>query len=92
MICNKPLEYFLFSIYHFQQQTYAYVPSLAAAPEENYVGFGFNSWKSGPQSFPDLSEFYDSNLARSFGDNGKFGQLLKATLHQLDNAVSVNSK
>ena len=83
-----------------QQQPYAYVSpvSHSAAPvslsaSESYTGFGLNSWQSGPQAFPDLTSFYNGNLARAFSssDSGEFADLVKATLSQLNKAVSVKS-
>ena len=77
-----------------QQQPYAYVSpvSHSHSPSESYTGFGLNSWQSGPQAFPDLSSLYSGNLARAFSsDSGEFGDLVKATLSQLNKAVSVKS-
>ena len=59
---------------------------------ESYTGFGLDSWQSGPQAFPDLTSLYTGNLARAFSsssDSGEFADLVKATLSQLNKAVSV---
>jgi len=80
-----------------QQQPYAYVsPVSHSAPvplsaSESYTGFGLDSWQSGPQAFPDLTSLYTGNLARAFSssDSGEFADLVKATLSQLNKAVSV---
>merc|ERR1719232_2334515 len=82
-----------------QQQPYAYVspvsPSapVSLSPSESYNGFGLNSWQSGPQAFPDLTSLYNGNLARAFSssDSGEIGDLVKATLSQLNKAVTVKS-
>merc|ERR1712176_1638545 len=85
-----------------QKQPYAYVspvshsvsPSVSLSSSESYTGFGLNSWQSGPQAFPDLTSFYSGNLARAFSSSsgsGEFGDLVKATLTQLNKAVSVKS-
>merc|ERR1719232_855483 len=85
-----------------KQQPYAYVspvshsvsPSVSLSSSESYTGFGLNSWQSGPQAFPDLTSFYSGNLARAFSSSsgsGEFGDLVKATLTQLNKAVSVKS-
>ena len=80
-----------------QQQPYAYVSPVSHAPvslspSESYTGFGLNSWQSGPQAFPDLTSLYNGNLARAFSSgSGEFGDLVKATLSQLNKAVSVES-
>merc|ERR1719232_2143570 len=84
-----------------KQQPYAYVSpvSHSVSPvsfssSESYTGFGLNSWQSGPQAFPDLTSFYSGNLARAFSSSsgsGEFGDLVKATLTQLNKAVSVKS-
>ena len=73
-----------------QEQPYSYVPAIQPAAGDKYTGFGFNSWKSGPQAFPDLTKLYDGNLARSFQGKSGFGIFLKNVFHQLDNAVSVD--
>ena len=48
---------------------------------------------SRPQDFPDLTSLYNGNLARAFSssDSGEFADLVKATLSQLNKAVSVKS-
>jgi len=83
-----------------KQQPYAYVSPVShsspvsLSPSESYTGFGLNSWQSGPQAFPDLTSFYNGNLARAFSsgsDSGELGDLVKATLTQLNKAVSVKS-
>ena len=80
-----------------QLQPYSYVSpvsqaAVSLAQDPSYTGFGLNSWQSGPQAFPDLSNFYNGNLARAFSSGtGEVGDLLKATLHQLNKAVSVES-
>jgi len=77
-----------------KQSSYAFVPKLQSVPvaeEQSYHGFGFDSWQSGPQAFPDLQQLYDGNyLARSFNGDAKFGKIMKETLHQLEKAVSVH--
>jgi len=73
------------------------VPALAPQKtgEQNYHGFGLNSWQSGPQAFPDISNLYNGDLARAFGgaaSSSQVGDLVRATLQQLDRAVSVTTK
>lgn len=62
--------------------------------DEGYVGFGFNGWQSGVQSFPDISqvnEFTTNYLPRSF-PVGKLEKLLTSSLHELEHAISVEKK
>ena len=46
------------------------------------------------QAFPDISNLYNGDLARAFGSasSGQVGELVRATLQQLDKAVSVTPK
>ena len=93
------MNHFYTGFLFLQQQPYAYVSPvshshspISLSPSESYTGFGLNSWQSGPQAFPDLSSLYSGNLARAFSsDSGEFGDLVKATLSQLNKAVSVKS-
>ena len=47
------------------------------------------------QAFPDISNLYNGDLARAFGgaaSSSQVGDLVRATLQQLDRAVSVTTK
>ena len=47
------------------------------------------------QAFPDISNLYNGDLARAFGgsaSSSQVGELVRATLQQLDKAVSVTPK
>ena len=68
--------------------------SPATYDDEGYVGFGFDGWQSGVQSFPDISqvnEFTTNYLPRSF-PVGKLEKLLTSSLHELEHAISVEKK
>jgi len=68
--------------------------SLATYDEQGYVGFGFDGWQSGVQSFPDINqvnEFTTNYLPRSF-PTGKLEKLLTSSLHGLEHAISVEKK
>ena len=73
-----------------KDQSYAYVPPIGSSADQGYNGFGFSSWKSGPQAFPNIKDYYNGNLARSMKQSG-FGSFLKNVVHQLDSAVSVEN-
>merc|ERR1711997_1394903 len=66
------------------------------AEDSGYLGFGLDSWKSGPQTFPNIgqfaSTFYNEDLPRSFSEKMSFGDLLSTTIHQLDKVISVERK
>jgi len=59
--------------------------------DQGYVGFGFDGWQSGAQSFPDLTHFAANNLPRSF-PTGKIEKLLISSLHKLDQAITIERK
>jgi len=62
--------------------------------DQGYVGFGFDGWQSGVQSFPDLTQvnsFASSHLPRSF-PLGKFEKLLTSSLHELEGAISIERR
>merc|ERR1711953_381099 len=63
------------------------------AGDSGYLGFGLDSWKSGPQTFPNIgqfaSSFYGEDSPRSFPGKMSFRELLRTTLHQLDKVISV---
>jgi len=65
------------------------------AGDSGYLGFGLDSWKSGPQTFPNIgkfaSPFYGEDLPRSFSEKMSFGDLLRSTIHQLDKVISVEN-
>ena len=65
--------------------------SLATYDEQGYVGFGFDGWQSGVQSFPDVNQFTTNYLPRSF-PTGKLEKLLTSSLHGLEHAISVEKK
>jgi len=68
--------------------------SLATYDEQGYVGFGFDGWQSGVQSFPDINqvnEFTTNYLPRSFPVSN-LEKLLTSSLHGLEHAISVKKK
>merc|ERR1711892_1130203 len=68
--------------------------SLATYDEQGYVGFGFDGWQSGVQSFPDINqdnEFTTNYLPRSFPVSN-LEKLLTSSLHGLEHAISVEKK
>eukprot|EP00091_Calanus_sinicus_P009232 TRINITY_DN21704_c0_g1_i1.p1 TRINITY_DN21704_c0_g1~~TRINITY_DN21704_c0_g1_i1.p1 ORF type:complete len:159 (-),score=0.34 TRINITY_DN21704_c0_g1_i1:68-544(-) len=78
----------------FAEETPEIKESLATYDEQGYVGFGFNGWQSGVQSFPDISqvnEFTTNYLPRSF-PVGKLEKLLTSSLHELEHAISVRKE
>merc|ERR1711997_128740 len=76
--------------HHYMKEDYSH-----QAGDTGYLGFGLDSWKSGPQTFPNIgqfaSSFYGEELPRSFSGKMSFGDLLRTTLHQLDKVISVEN-
>merc|ERR1719225_653421 len=75
--------------HHYMKEDYS------QAGDSGYLGFGLDSWKSGPQTFPNIgqfaSTFYGEDLPRSFSGKMSLEDLLRSTLHQLDSVISVES-
>ena len=63
--------------------------------DPGYFGFGLDSWKSGPQTFPDIgkfaSQFSSGDISRNFDEEMSFRELLAGVVRQLDNAISVEN-
>jgi len=68
--------------------------SVATYNEPSYVGFGFDGWQSGVQSYPDVNqvnEFTNNYLPRNF-PVGKLERLLTSSLKEMEHAISVEKK
>lgn len=67
--------------------------SVATYDEQGYVGFGFDGWQSGVQSFPDIGKVneFTNYLPRNF-PMGKLEQLLTSSLKEMENAISIEKK
>jgi len=67
--------------------------SVAAYDQQGYVGFGFDGWQSGVQSFPDIAQVneFSNYLPRNF-PVGKLERLLTSSLKEMENAISIEKK
>jgi len=67
--------------------------SAAVYNENGYVGFGFDGWQSGVQTFPDISKVNDFTdyLPRNF-PVGKLERLLSSSLKEMEHAISIQKK
>jgi len=79
--------------FHTNMKTTFFQESVAAYDEQGYVGFGFDGWQSGVQSFPDIAQVseFTNYLPRNF-PVGKLERLLTSSLKEMENAISIEKK
>ena len=63
------------------------------ADADAYFGFGFDGWQSGIHEFPAFKDYgngiSENGFIRRAFPMGKLEKLLSATLHQLEDAVTI---